>query len=81
VSRKKNPHEIHHKSGGRTAIKLNGNKMKEQDTKHPKSGPRSYRSGDNEKFSEGYDRIFNKNPPVCTLCNGEAEKGTCAICS
>ena len=76
----KNPHEVNHKSGGRTHIKLNGNKMKE--AKHPKSGPRSYQAGDNEKFSNGYDRIFgNKKPPVCTLCNGESKKGTCAVCS
>jgi hypothetical protein len=74
----KNPHEINKLSGGRTHVTLNGNKMKE--AKHPKSGPRSYQVGDNEKFANGYDRIFNKKP-VCKLCQGKAEKGTCAICS
>ena len=60
--------------------------FKSRDTKHPKSGPRVVRKGDTAKFEAGWDRIFSKKKeepleePVCPLCKGEAESGTCPCC-
>jgi len=53
--------------------------MKTKSTKHPKSGPRAYAKGDNDKFSDGYDKIWSK-PPVCPVCDGKSESGTCPSC-
>ena len=49
--------------------------------KHPKSGPRAMTKGDNQKFESGYDRIWGNKPPICGLCKGQAEAGTCPNCN
>lgn len=60
-------------SSGADTIKFKGPE------KHPKEGPRVYRKGDKEKFDSGYDRIWSK-PPVCAVCHGKSDPGTCPNC-
>ena len=59
---------------GQTSIKFKG------PAKHPKSGPRSMAKGDNLKYDTGYDRIWADKEPICDLCKGQAEIGTCPTC-
>ena len=67
---------------GTTSVKTipqNSTYTLKSELRGPKSGPRAVLPGDTAKFEDGYDRIYNK-PPVCPLCSGLAEVGTCAVC-
>ena len=50
--------------------------------RHPKSGPRQETNSDRQRYEQNYDKIFRTDKqPVCELCNGKAEPGTCPTCN
>ncbi len=53
--------------------------------RHPKSGPRQETARDRANYESNYDKIFRKDikdegPPLCELCKGTSESGTCPCC-
>ena len=71
-------------SNGGDIVKMNTSSP----SRGPKEGSRDWTKGDYESFDFNYGNIDwtkkrvieDPEAPICTICNGESPKGTCAGC-